>query len=185
MGRAPVTTQGMTVAELIVTDTTYSRGPAGRAIEMVCKFFAICSGLVLTAMAIMSIGSIVGRTFFSSPIVGDYELVQALCAVAVSMSLPYTHWIRGHVIVDFFTAHASPRFNALLDLVANLILALFSAVITWRIWKGLWELKESMEASMLLDIPTWWSYAPMVPSFALLCISALYAAGDDVRKMQS
>jgi TRAP-type C4-dicarboxylate transport system permease small subunit len=175
----------MTVAELIVTDTTYSRGPAGRAIEMVCKFFAICSGLVLTAMAIMSIGSIVGRTFFSSPIVGDYELVQALCAVAVSMSLPYTHWIRGHVIVDFFTAHASPRFNALLDLVANLILALFSAVITWRIWKGLWELKESMEASMLLDIPTWWSYAPMVPSFALLCISALYAAGDDVRKMQS
>lgn len=173
------------MAELIVTDTTYSRGPAGRAIEMVCKFFAICSGLVLTAMAIMSIGSIVGRTFFSSPIVGDYELVQALCAVAVSMSLPYTHWIRGHVIVDFFTAHASPRFNALLDLVANLILALFSAVITWRIWKGLWELKESMEASMLLDIPTWWSYAPMVPSFALLCISALYAAGDDVRKMQS
>lgn len=173
------------MAELIVTDTSYSRGPAGRAIEMVCKFFAICSGLVLTAMAVMSIGSIVGRTFFSSPIVGDYELVQALCAVAVSMSLPYTHWIRGHVIVDFFTAHAGPRFNALLDLLANLILALFSAVITWRIWKGLWELKDSMEASMLLDIPTWWSYAPMVPSFALLCITALYAAGDDVRKMQS
>jgi TRAP-type C4-dicarboxylate transport system permease small subunit len=175
----------MAVAELIVTDTSYSRGPAGRAIEMVCKFFAICSGMVLTAMAVMSIGSIVGRTFFSSPIVGDYELVQALCAVAVSMSLPYTHWIRGHVIVDFFTAHAGPRFNALLDLLANLILALFSAVITWRIWKGLWELKDSMEASMLLDIPTWWSYAPMVPSFALLCITALYAAGDDVRKMQS
>lgn len=173
------------MAELIVTDTSYSRGPAGRAIEMVCKFFAICSGMVLTAMAVMSIGSIVGRTFFSSPIVGDYELVQALCAVAVSMSLPYTHWIRGHVIVDFFTAHAGPRFNALLDLLANLILALFSAVITWRIWKGLWELKDSMEASMLLDIPTWWSYAPMVPSFALLCITALYAAGDDVRKMQS
>ena len=185
MGRAPVSTQGMAVAELIVTDTSYSRGPAGRAIEMVCKFFAICSGLVLTAMAVMSIGSTVGRTFFSSPIVGDYELVQALCAVAVSMSLPYTHWIRGHVIVDFFTAHAGPRFNALLDLLANLILALFSAVITWRIWKGLWELKDSMEASMLLDIPTWWSYAPMVPSFALLCITALYAAGDDLRKMQS
>ena len=175
----------MNVAELVVTDTSQARGPAGRVIEKICQFFAICSGLVLTAMAVMSIASIVGRTFFSSPIVGDYELVQALCAIAVSMSLPYTHWIRGHVIVDFFTAHVSPKFNAFLDLLANLVLALFAAVITWRIWKGLWELKDSMEASMLLDIPTWWSYAPMVPSFALLCITALYAAGADLGKIQS
>jgi TRAP-type C4-dicarboxylate transport system permease small subunit len=173
------------VAELIVADTSQARGPAGRVIETVCQFFAICSGLVLTAMAFMSIASIVGRTFFSSPIVGDYELVQALCAIAVSMSLPYTHWVRGHVIVDFFTAHANPKFNLVLDLLANLTLALFSGVITWRLWKGLWELKNSLEASMLLDIPTWWSYAPMVPSFALLCITALYAAGDDLGKMQS
>lgn len=173
------------MAELIVTDTTQSRGPAGNVIEWICKIFAICSGLVLTGMAVMSIASIVGRTFFSTPIVGDYELVQALCAVAVSMSLPYTHWIRGHVIVDFFTAHTPPKFNALLDLLANLVLALFSGVITWRLWRGLWELKGSMEASMLLDIPTWWSYAPMVPSFALLLVTALYAAGDDMRKIRS
>lgn len=175
----------MAVAELIVTDTSQSRGPAGRVIENICKIFAICSGIVLTGMAVMSIASIVGRTFFGSPIVGDYELVQAMCAVAVSMSLPYTHWIRGHVIVDFFTAHANPKFNALLDLFANLILAIFAGVITWRLWKGLVDLKGSMEASMLLDIPTWWSYAPMVPSFALLCITALYVAGDDIRKIQS
>jgi len=100
------------VAELIVDETSQARGPAGKVIENVCKFFAICGGLVLTAMAIMSIASIVGRSFFSSPIVGDYELVQAMCAVAVSMSLPYTHWVRGHVIVDFFTTHANPKFNA-------------------------------------------------------------------------
>lgn len=173
------------MAELILNDTSQSRGAAGNVIEWVCKFFAVCAGIVLTAMAAMSIASIVGRTFFSSPIVGDYELVQALCAIAVSMSLPYTHWVRGHVIVDFFTAHANPKFNALLDLLANLILALFAGVITWRIWKGLWEQKNSMEASMLLDIPTWWSYAPMAPSFALLCITALYVAGDDIRKIQS
>ncbi len=173
------------MAELIVAETSQARGPAGRTLETICQFFAICSGLVLTAMAFMSIASIVGRSLFSSPIVGDYELVQALCAIAVSMSLPYTHWVRGHVIVDFFTSHAHPKFNLLLDLLANLTLAGFAAVISWRLWKGLWELKNSLEASMLLDIPTWWSYAPMVPSFALLCITALYAAVDDLGKLQS
>ena len=63
------------MAELHVTDTSHARGPAGKVIEWVCKFLAICAGLVLTAMAAMSIASIVGRTFFSNPIVGDYELV--------------------------------------------------------------------------------------------------------------
>ena len=41
----------MNVAELVVTDTSQARGPAGRVIEKICQFFAICSGLVLTALA--------------------------------------------------------------------------------------------------------------------------------------
>ena len=51
----------MTVAELIVDETSQARGPAGKVIENVCKFFAICGGLVLTAMAIMSIADPTGQ----------------------------------------------------------------------------------------------------------------------------
>ena len=99
------------------------------------------------------------------------------------MSLPYTHWISGHVIVDFFTAKAPARVNALLDMLAHLILATFSALLTWRIWVGLRDLQGSFDASMLLEIPTWWAYVPLVPAFALLTVTAVYRALEKMKEI--
>jgi TRAP-type C4-dicarboxylate transport system permease small subunit len=133
----------------------------------------------------MSLYSIAGRTLFDKALLGDYELVQMFSAVAVAMSLPYANWIGGHVIVDFFTAKASPKTNAGLDGVAHVFMALFSFVIAWKLAVGMWDLKNNFDASMLLNIPTWWSYVPLIPSFALLGATALYAAYHHFRKLLS
>ena len=173
------------MAEFIAPDIRHGSGPVGRAIETACNWFAVGAGLVLSAMACMSVVSILGRSFFNQAIVGDYELVQAMCAVAISMSLPYAQWVRGHVRVDFCTARAHPKLNAWLDLLASLALALVASIIAWRSGLGLWGLKNSEEASMLLEIPFWWSYVPLVSAFALLAVAALYTARDDARRMMA
>lgn len=162
------------MAEAVHVLSTRQHQGLGWVLDRLCKFLAILSGLTLLAMALMSLRSIVGRTFFDAPLLGDFELVQFLCAGAVAMSLPYTHWISGHVIVDFFTANASPKLNAVLDVLANLVLAFFAALISWRVGVGLLDLRSNFDASMLLEIPTWWAYIPLVPSFALLSLTALY-----------
>jgi TRAP-type C4-dicarboxylate transport system permease small subunit len=152
----------------------------GRVLNLLCRAFAIGSGLMLIAMSLMSVASIVGRSLFNMPVLGDYELVQAMSAVAVSMALPFCQMIRGHIIVDFFTTAAPPKFNKFLDIVASLILAVAGFVFAWRITLGMFELRENGDASMLLNLPTWWSYAPMVPSFFLLGCAGLYTAWVDV-----
>jgi TRAP-type C4-dicarboxylate transport system permease small subunit len=101
------------------------------------------------------------------------------------MSLPYTHWISGHVIVDFFTANAPARLNAVLDTLANLLLAFFAGLISWRVTVGMLDLRGNFDASMLLEIPTWWAYTPLVPSFALLSLTALYRAVEKMKEIQS
>ena len=171
------------MAEAVHVPSTRQYQGLGWVLDRLCKLLAILSGLTLLAMAFMSLRSIVGRAFFESPLLGDYELVQFLCAGAVAMSLPYTHWISGHVIVDFFTAKAPPRINAWLDLMANLLLAFFAALLCWRIAVGLVDLRGSFDASMLLEIPTWWAYIPLVPSFALLTLTALYRAAEKIREV--
>jgi TRAP-type C4-dicarboxylate transport system permease small subunit len=171
------------VAEAVHVMSNHPYQGLGWLLDRLCKLLAVLSGLTLLAMAFMSLRSIVGRAFFDSPLLGDYELVQFLCAGAVAMSLPYTHWISGHVIVDFFTAKAPARFNALLDTLANLLLATFAALLTWRIGVGLLDLQGSFDASMLLEIPTWWAYVPLLPSFALLTVTALYRAFEKMKEI--
>ena len=152
----------------------------GRILNTTCRFFAICAGIMLILMSLMSLTSVVGRSLFDRPILGDYELVQMMSAVAVTMSLPFCQMIRGHIIVDFFTTGMPPRVNRTLDIIASLVLAVAAFVFTWRVSLGMLELRGNGDGSMLLNLPTWWGYAPMVPSFFLLGCAALYTAWIDI-----
>jgi len=152
----------------------------GRVLNALCRAFAIGSGVTLILMALMSFTSVVGRSLFSTPILGDYELVQMMSAVAVTMALPFCQMIRGHIIVVFFTAGAPKKFNRACDVGACLVLSVAGFVFAWRITLGMLELRENGDASMLLNLPTWYGYLPMVPTFFLLGCAALYTAWVDI-----
>lgn len=153
---------------------------AGRILNATCRVFAVCAGIVLILMALMSLTSIVGRSVFGKPILGDYELVQMMSAVAVTMSLPFCQMIRGHIIVDFFSTGMPRQVKLTLDIIACLVMAIVAFIFSWRISIGMLELRGNGDASMLLNLPTWWGYAPMVPSFFLLGCAALYTIWVDV-----
>ena len=127
-------------------------------------------------MAVMSIGSIVGRTFFSSPIVGDYELVQTMSAIAVAMSLPFCQMIRGHIIVDFFTSKCSAATNHRLDRMGDIFMAVIFGLLSWRCALGAINAKETMGASMLLGFPDWIVFTSMCIPFGITALIALMQA---------
>ena len=167
------------MADAIFKNDEHHYGPIGRLLDSLSRTLAVCAGITLTGMALMSLVSVIGRAVFSKPIVGDYELVQVMTAMAVSMSLPYCHLVRGHVIVDFFTTSLPTRVNDYLDLIANLLLAIGAYTISWRMTVGMVQLKTSGDATMLLNIHIWYVYLPMVLSFFVLGCSAIYATWED------
>lgn len=169
------------MAEALYVETGRPAGPVGRLLDALCRLFAVGGAIVLISMAAMSLASILGRTFFDVPILGDYELVQTMSAIAISMTLPFCQMARGHVIVDFFTLWCPKRVNRALDLIAALLLALAGFVVSWRVTVGMLDLRANGDASMLLGVPTWIAYAPMIPSFFLLGCAALYTAWLDSR----
>lgn len=164
------------MAEALLVEVRVAQGPAGRALEHVCRAWAVSGGVVLLAMAGMSLTSIAGRIFVGRPILGDYELVQVMSAIAVSMMLPYCQLARGHVIVDFFTSGAPRAVVDGLDFVASILLAGAGFVLCWCVFDGMLDLRRTGDASMLLGFKTWLAYLPMVPSFFLLGCAALFTA---------
>ena len=52
-----------------------------------------------------------------------------------------------------------------------------------RLVVGLVDLKSTMDSSMMLNLPTWWSYVPMTISFVLLTATALFTANTNLRKL--
>ena len=173
------------MADAVFVDRARPTDPVGRALDLVSRLFAVCSGLMLIAMALMSVYSIVGRSLLGQPVLGDYEMVQMMSAVAVAMALPFCQMAGGHIIVDFFTVKLPPRANAALDTVAALLLAVCAFAIAWRVFGATLQFRANHDATMLLNLPTWWGYAPMGPSFLLLGCAALYTAWNRAREMRA
>ncbi|MFT3734087.1 MAG: TRAP transporter small permease [Rhodocyclaceae bacterium] len=150
-------------------NTPLSDATPDRVIDRLCDISAAIGGAVLVAIACMTVVSVIGRAFFSHPILGDIELVQLGCAVVVASFLPYTQHRRANIMVDFFTSNASPRTQHLFDTFGTLLYTLVMALILWRVAVGGIAIKDAGERSMLMDIPLWWPYTLMLPGL-LLCV---------------
>lgn len=148
--------------------------PIGRALGLLCDLSAALGGVILVAMACMTVVSVIGRAFFSHPILGDVELVQLGCAVVVAAFLPYTQYRRANIIVDFFTTGASARTQRLMDAFGTLLYTLVVALIAWRVAIGGIDIRAAGESSMLMNLPLWIPYALMVPGFVLCTVIGLY-----------
>ena len=154
-----------------------------KSVEGLCAAFAMAGGLVLCAIALVTVVSVLGRKFFGGAIAGDFEIVEIGCAIAVSLFLPYCQLNKGNVIVDFFTLKAPPAARRWLDAAGCVLLTLVAMLMTWRLGAGGISLYSSNDQTMVLQVGTWWAFLIVVPSMALLSavgvLTAIRSIGQD------
>lgn len=145
----------------------------GFTLSRLSTFFAYFGGIVIAAVGIMSAVSIIGRSVFSRPITGDFELVEIGTALAGTMFLPYCQATWGHISVDLFTLGMSKRANEWLDRFGCLFMAVMFFAVGWRAIVGCIDIRLSGETSMLLGFPIWIGYVGIVPGTLFAGIIAL------------
>jgi TRAP-type C4-dicarboxylate transport system permease small subunit len=143
--------------------------------------FAWLGGAAASAVALMTVISVVTRAVWSQPIAGDVEITQFGIALAISLCLPWCQLHQANIIVDFFTQKLSPAAQARLDAVGAVLLALMCALLAWRTTMGALNSREFSETSMILSLPMWWAYASLAPGLALTALVALHQAATGWR----
>ena len=149
----------------------------GRALGLACRWLALAGGVVLTALALMTVVSIIGRGFSFAglgPVPGDFELVEAGCAVAVFAFLPWCQFRRGHVTVDILISRLSGRQQAVLAMLGNIALSLVAGLVAWRLWFGMLDKFSYGETTMILGMELGYSYAAAVPGAVFFAVVCLY-----------
>lgn len=171
--------------------TTPHQGPmkrVERVLMRVTTVVAMLGGMALIGIALTTVYSILGRVVarylaevpllaWWRPVRGDFELVQLGTAFAIFAFLPYTHMVRGNVLVDFFTAKLHGRGKAALAVPSNLLLTAIVGLFTWRMIVATIEFKTATftQTSMLLSIPVWWGYVPASLFMMLYTLVALFS----------
>lgn len=153
--------------------------PFGHVLDCLSRFLALIGGLLLVAITLMTTYSIFMRSLFDEPLLGDVELVQMGCGIAIVFFLPLCQLRRGNVIVDVFTLNAPAKMRGLLDAIGGLLMGCAGALIAWRSVAGTMDAYGSGEESIIMALPIWWSMLPFAPGFALLALVSLYTAWED------
>lgn len=154
-----------------------------KIIQRLANGFAVVGGLLLILMAVMTVSSIVGRAIFSSPIPGDYELIEVAGAIAIFTFLPYTQLTKGHVIVEFFSRSWPPRLTLFLDMLANIIFTFIATLLCWRAWLGGIGFFDDGDASMILQLPLWWGFIPVVICLMILVLTCLLTIAQSCQSL--
>jgi TRAP-type C4-dicarboxylate transport system permease small subunit len=147
-----------------------------RVLEILAKACALAAGALVAVMVVISCISIIGRETIGRTLTGDFELVALATGAAVGLFMPLCQFHRGNIVVDVFTAKAPPAVNAALERIGALLLGLCCALLAWRAALGGLSSFRSGSTTMLLGVPEWYAYAPMVPGFALTAVIAFWQA---------
>jgi TRAP-type C4-dicarboxylate transport system permease small subunit len=145
-------------------------------LERLARLCALLAGALIAFMVVLTCGSILGRETVGRTITGDFELVGLATGAAVGLFMPLCQLHRGNIVVDFFTAKFPKPVNRTLDRIGALLLGLCCALLAWRAALGGLSSWNSHSSTMLLGVPEWYAYAPMVPGFALTAVIGLKQA---------
>ena len=157
-----------------------------RSIHRVSTGMAVAAGLVLAAMAVMTVVSITGRSLVFaglSPIPGDFELVEMGCAIAVFALLGHCHLNRGHVTVDILMGRLPTGPFNFLRLMGDLSIAAIALVVCWRMWFGLQEKIAYGESTMILGAPLWLGYSLSFIGAVWMVVVGIYVLWRDLRHL--
>ena len=142
-------------------------------VQKLCVVFAVLGGLLLLAIALMTVVSIVGRFFINTPVHGDFEYTKQGMGIVVASFIPYCILNGGNLIVDFFTSKASEKTQRVLDTLGAIATGLGLLVFAWQASVAIPDVMESNEVSGNVNLPVWWIYAGMAPSLWLAVLAAV------------
>ncbi len=143
------------------------------SLERLARFCSLLGGMVMTALMLMTCYSLIGRNFFDSALIGDFELTGVGAGAAIASFMPLCQLKRENIIVDFFTAKCSESTNFKLDRLGDFFMTVIFFLLSWRCGMAAINAKETMGASMLLGFPDWIVFTSMCIPFG---ISAVIAA---------
>ncbi len=149
-------------------------GPGQSGFYRFTQSVALAGGFAVVLVSVLTVVSVIGRYLFSTPITGDYEIVEYGISVAAFSFLAFTHVTNSHIVAEFFSSSMSERLRGTLDLVQNLILFAILVILVWCVVLGGIDKFETGDESMFLRLKSWWLHVIGAFGLGLFALAALY-----------
>ena len=126
-----------------------------RLVRSISGLLTVIAGCALLAMMLLICVDVAGRYFLDRPLGFAIELVELLMGVVVMLSLAGATLAGVHVRVDLITQVVPAPVRRWLDGFASVLLTLFIALATWKLWDKARSLHDDGIFTPILAMPVY------------------------------
>jgi TRAP-type C4-dicarboxylate transport system permease small subunit len=143
------------------------------------RFCALLSGLAIFSLMFLAAYSVTGRKFFSSPMMGYVDYIEAAMPVIAIMGVSYVQRDGTHIRMDMLVGALKGRMLWLFELISVLLILILIIALTYGAWAHFDRSFDcsrpfcSRDSSIDVGIPIWPSKLVVPVAFAVLILRLL------------
>jgi len=121
--------------------------------DYVVKALLTLAVLALIVVATVIVVNILGRTFFSAPILGTIEYAGVAAVIFSAVAVPYCEKSHRNVIMEVVCNRFPPRIKAFTDAFVLLLSLVAAGVMTWAMFREAGRAASADETTLVMRIP--------------------------------
>lgn len=146
------------------------------------RFCALLSGLAIFSLMFLAAYSVTGRKFFSSPLAGYVDYIEAAMPLIAIMGVSYVQRDGTHIRMDILVGALRGRVLWLFEFVSILLMLLLIIALTWGAWEHFDRSFDcarplcSRDSSIDISLPIWPSKLVVPIAFSVLALRLVLQA---------
>jgi len=131
-------------------------------IERLLRGLTALAAIALAIMVVAVVADVIRANFWHRPIVGIFDLVQALLAVIVFLGLPQVIFIEGNITVDVIDHFIGKRAVAILRASGGLFAFAYLGLLLWHMFAPALDTLRFGDITADLKIPVFAIWIPVL-----------------------
>lgn len=147
-----------------------------RALLRIERICALISGVAIFSLMFLAAYSVTGRKFFSSPLLGYVDYIEAAMPIIAIMGISYVQRDGTHVRMDMLVSSLKGRLLWLFELFSIILILLLMVALTWGAWEHFERSFDcarplcSRDSSIDISLPIWPSKLVVQVAFGVLVL---------------
>ena len=153
-----------------------------RALLPLERFCALLSGVAIFSLMFLAAYSVTGRKFFSSPMAGYVDYIEAMMPIIAIMGVSYVQRDGSHVRMDMLVGALKGSVLWFFELLSVLLILVLIVALTWGAWDHFDRSFDcarplcSRDSSIDVGIPIWPSKLVVPIAFGVLVLRLILQA---------
>jgi len=146
-------------------------------VERLVGWLTALSSVALASMVLLTVGDVLRSNFLHRPIIGTFDLVEALLVVIVFFGVPQIFFVEGNITVDVIDHLIGKRAVAFLHMTGGILSFAYLGLLWSHMFAPALDALNFGDVTSDLGMPVFWMWLPVLFGLPVALLAILFVIG--------